>query len=156
MRTLRATRLLVLLATSTGLAAGCKSDDGGGCVGDCVCTGTDCTCPSSGDCTIHCGDDCDLSCTGSGNCDFICDVACNVSCSSSGECLADVLGGSTIACTGSGDCEITCRGDCTVDCPGSGVCLVHCLEGSNCEITNCPMDVNECDAETMICNDACP
>jgi hypothetical protein len=118
---------LLIAGLGVLMVGGCKEDDGE-CVGDCVCEGSDCVCPSTGDCQIHCGDDCNLTCAGSGNCDFICDVACDVACTNTGECLVDVQAGSTVACTSSGDCYVTCRGDCDVDCAGSGDCIVYCPE----------------------------
>lgn len=144
----------ILLATFA--TAGCDHPDEGGCVGDCICTGAECVCPDSGDCEVHCGDDCDLACTGSGSCDFICDVACQVSNPSSGEMWADVLAGSFISCTGSGDCYITCHGDCSVECPGSGVCTEYCLDGGICYISRCDDEVEMCaDGTTSVCGGSC-
>lgn len=150
---LRALSSLALLVLWGALACDGTPDE---CVGDCVCSGAECTCPDSGDCIVHCGDDCDLSCTGSGNCDFVCDVACTVGCRSSGDCLVDVRADSSVSCTGSGDCEVTCHGDCSVDCPGSGVCLVRCLDGGFCDVSSCDGEVVECDPETLVCGGACP
>jgi hypothetical protein len=137
------------------LSLACAADKDGGCVGDCPCGGDYCICPSSGDCDIRCGYDCDLTCAGSGNCDFLCDVACDVSCTSSGECFVDVAANSHVACTGSGDCNVNCRGDCTVECSGSGVCTMFCAEGADCMIQRCNDYVNACDDRRFVCGAPC-
>ncbi len=147
----------VVVLCVTLLTSGCNHPDADeGCFGDCVCYGAECDCPDSGDCEVHCGDDCDLTCSGSGDCDFVCDVACQVSNPGSGETWADVLAGSSISCTGSGDCYITCHGDCTVDCPGSAVCTVHCLDGGVCTFDRCDDEPVDCDGVTSVCNGGCP
>jgi hypothetical protein len=125
---------------------------------DCECIGSDCICPSSGDCAIYCVDNCSLQCAGSGSCDFLCDAACDVKCTGSGNCVSEVPHGSKVACTGSGDCDVLCHGDCSVACPGSGTCTVTCAPGAICdlEITNCE-GVEECaGGSTLVCNGGCP
>lgn len=151
----RASWLLLVACSAVLLWSGCKKDNGA-CVGDCVCEGGDCVCPSTGDCEIHCGDDCNLTCAGSGNCDFICDVACDVACTNTGECLVDVRSGSTVSCTSSGDCHVTCHGDCSVDCSGSGDCIVYCLDGGSCNFLSCNGDEHDCGDNTMACGTGCP
>lgn len=144
--------MAMMLAVATGL--GCGGD--GDCEGACECSGAECICPSTGDCTIDCGDDCDLQCAGSGNCDFFCGADCLAACTGSGECSVSVGEDSTVRCTGSGDCDVACDGDCVVECPGSGTCIVRCEPGLSCSITNCSGNVQSCPNDIQVCNGSCP
>jgi hypothetical protein len=135
-------------------------DDGGGARGDVVCSGSECQCPSTGDCAVDCVGDCALACTGSGDCGFSCGAGCDASCPGSGLCIVDVGHQSTVSCTGSGGCDVVCHGDCVVECPGSGDCVVHCAENDEgdpfaCEITRCE-NVEVCDDGVQVCNARCP
>jgi hypothetical protein len=147
----------LLVSTVTLVAAlfagGCHGSE---CEGDCECRGTECQCPSSGDCLVDCAADCDLACTGSGDCDFVCGPDCAASCPGSGMCLLDVGAASSVSCTGSGGCDVACHGDCTVDCPGSGVCVARCAEGAVCTFDRCSGEVVECPGRVQVCNGSCP
>ena len=135
-------------------AAGCTNS---GCEGACECRGTECACPSSGDCFVGCVGDCDLSCTGSGDCDFECTEGCQASCPGSGACVLDVGPVSSVSCTGSGGCDVLCQGDCDVECPGSGVCVVRCpVADAVCTIERCSGDVIDCGGGVAVCNGSCP
>jgi hypothetical protein len=122
----------------------------------CDCSGTECVCPSSGDCAISCVSECVLQCAGSGNCTFHCAADCQASCTGSGNCTMVVGNGSTVSCTGSGDCDITCEADCTVSCPGQGTCTVYCQPGASCGIADCPNAPESCPDDVLVCNGTCP
>jgi hypothetical protein len=135
------------------LVAGCT---GAGGSGEFECRGTECVCPSSGDCVIDCLDACDLQCAGSGACDFVCDDGCLVSCTGSGPCISSVGHASTVSCPGAGGCDVDCNGDCTLDCPGSGTCIARCEPGFACAIERCGAGTTTCPTGELVCNGACP
>lgn len=143
----------ILLVTAI-LTASCGGGDGSS--GEFECTGDDCVCPGTGDCTVHCLDDCDLQCAGSGACELICDDVCLASCTGSGECYVTVGDDSTVDCPGSGGCDVVCEADCDVQCPGSGECIVQCEPGFACDIHECSGSVQSCDDDVLVCNGACP
>jgi hypothetical protein len=124
--------------------------------GDFECTGNDCVCPSSGDCRIHCDDECNLQCAGSGDCDFTCETPCAVACTGSGLCVMSVADASNVQCPGSGGCDVDCAGDCTVECPGSGACVARCEPGFVCTIERCSGNLETCAGGVQVCNGACP
>jgi hypothetical protein len=122
-----ALRLSMLLTTTTlGLIVGCHPIDALCEDGHCECSGNDCICPASGDCSIECTADCDLTCAGSGNCDFICGDSCNIECTGAGNCALTIGPGSTGECSGSGNCAFVCAGPCSISCPGQGDCTLEC------------------------------
>jgi len=125
---------------------------------DCEFVGSECICPSTGDCAIYCVDQCSLQCAGSGSCDFLCEDACDANCTGSGNCKVEVAHASTVSCTGSGDCDVICHGDCSVACPGSATCTVTCAPTAVCDIniTNCSGEVTDCPENTSVCNGGCP
>ena len=123
--------------------------------GDVECRGTDCVCPSTGNCQLQCVGACNLQCAGSGDCDFSCDTGCQTACTGSGDCTVRVGDGGVVQCTGSGDCEVFCDGDCTVECPGSGRCIQHCAPGARCDMTRCGSSVDACPSDTQVCDGAC-
>lgn len=147
------TRTLIALLMVTALAVGCDDDDSSG---EFECSGAECVCPGSGDCRIHCLDDCDLQCAGSGLCEFLCDDFCVASCTGSGPCIVDVGDESIVDCPGAGGCDVVCEADCTVQCPGSGECSVACLPGFVCQIDQCSGSVQSCPDGVSVCNGACP
>lgn len=130
-------------------------DDDTHTAGDVACNGSECQCPSTGDCRVDCARECDLSCTGSGDCDFQCGEACEASCPGSGACVVAVGHGSSVDCSGSGGCDVSCSGDCSVDCPGSGECIVRCAQDADCSLMRCE-NPTECSQHVWACNGPCP
>jgi hypothetical protein len=137
-------------------AAALSACDGSECEGDCVCRGTECQCPDSGDCRVDCAADCNLACTGSGDCDFACGDGCVATCPGSGFCAVEVGVAGSVDCTGSGNCNVVCHGDCTVGCPGSGDCTVRCAEGATCNLDRCSGTITECPDRVQVCGGGCP
>lgn len=124
-----AVRVSLLLASTTlGVIVGCHHDHVDALCedGHCECSGNECICPASGDCSIECTADCDLQCAGSGNCEFACGDSCNIECTGSGNCALIMGPGSTGTCTGSGNCDFVCTGPCAISCPGQGDCTLAC------------------------------
>jgi hypothetical protein len=124
--------------------------------GEFECSGTECVCPGSGDCDIHCLGECDLQCAGSGDCFFECPDGCLAACTGSGACLVSVGDQSAVACPGSGGCDVDCLGSCSVACPGSGVCTVLCLGDASCTLEQCSGEVISCPDGLAVCNGECP
>lgn len=146
-------RVPICLAALLAAAAiqGCGDDSSG----EFECRGSDCVCPSSGDCRIDCAGECDLRCAGSGACDFSCGDDCDVACTGSGPCAVSIGDAGDVACTGSGGCDVACGGDCAIDCPGSGACIARCEPGFTCTL-QCPEGAASCPDGVQVCNRPCP
>jgi hypothetical protein len=97
-----------------------------------------------------------LNCFLTNSCDQVCDRRCKVECTSRSGCTVGAVHGTKVQCMGPERCAISCAGKCSVKSQRGAPILVHCAPGFECEIEDCPGQVERCSFTLFACGSPCP
>ena len=97
-----------------------------------------------------------LSCFETKDCKEACHRKCTKECTDPSGCTIGALPGAKVRCTGPERCEVSCAGKCKVHCNRGAPCLVHCAPGFECELEDCPTEVEACTSILLACGTPCP
>jgi len=97
-----------------------------------------------------------LNCFLTNSCEQVCDRRCRVECMNRGGCTVGAAYDAKVHCMGPERCVISCAGKCKVKSQRGAPILVHCAPGFECELEDCPGQVERCSSTLFACGSPCP
>jgi serine/threonine-protein kinase len=97
-----------------------------------------------------------VNCLLTHSCDQMCDRSCTFECRSRTGCTIGAAPDANVQCTGPSRCEVSCASNCKIKSQGGAPLLVHCPPGFECELEDCPGDVERCSPSLLACGTPCP
>ncbi len=97
-----------------------------------------------------------VNCFASNTCEQVCDRKCQVECTNRRGCIIGAARDTKVHCMGPERCAVSCAGNCKVKSQRGAPFLVNCAPGFDCEIEDCPWQVERCSSSLFACGSPCP